>query len=96
MNYRIDVKSINPYNNCILRKIIFFQYLPISIGLVGQMGACFDRLRYWNLLISETLYNKGELLQQYLPFIVLNLVCLIWDTYDILSIIMMRTIMEIE
>ena len=45
MKYRIDVKSINPYNNCILRKIIFFQYLPISIGLVDQMGACFDRLR---------------------------------------------------
>ena len=45
MNYRIDVKSINPYNNCILRKIIFFQYLPISIGLVDQMWASFDRLR---------------------------------------------------
>ena len=45
MNYRIDVKFINPYNNCILRKIIFFQYLPISIGLVNQMGASFDRLR---------------------------------------------------
>lgn len=45
MNYRIDVKSINPYNNCILRKIIFFQYLPISIGLVDQMGVSFDRLR---------------------------------------------------
>ena len=27
------------------RSIIFFQYLPISIGLVDQMGACFDRLR---------------------------------------------------
>lgn len=45
MNYRIDVKFINPYNNCILRKIIFFQYLPIFIGLVNQMGASFDRLR---------------------------------------------------
>ena len=48
---------INPYNNCILRKIIFFQYLPTSIGLVDQMGASFEsfrgcnstyRLRYWN------------------------------------------------
>lgn len=46
MNRVIDVKLINPYNNCILRKIIFFQYLPTSIGLVDQMGACFDRLRY--------------------------------------------------
>ena len=39
------MKSINPYNNCILRKIIFFQYLPIFIALVDQMGASFDRLR---------------------------------------------------
>lgn len=46
MNRVIDVKLINPYNNCILRKIIFLQYLPTSIGLVDQMGARFDRLRY--------------------------------------------------
>ena len=55
MKYRIDVKSINPYNNCILRKIIFFQYLPIFIGLVDQMGACFDRLRcevFQNLFLN--------------------------------------------
>ena len=46
---------INPYNNCILRKIIFFQYLPTSIGLVDQMGARFDRLRcevFQNLFLS--------------------------------------------
>ena len=47
-------------------------------------------------MIYFLLYHKNKKLQQYLPFIVLNLVCLIWDTYDILSIIMMRTIMEIE
>ena len=55
MNLIIDVKSINPYNNCILRKIIFFQYLPTSIGLVDQMGARFDRLRcevFQNLFLS--------------------------------------------
>ena len=55
MKYHIDVKSRNPYNDCILRKIIFFQYLPISIGLVDQMGACFDRLRcevFQNLFLS--------------------------------------------
>ena len=55
MNYRIDVKSINPYNNCILKKIIFFQYLPISIGLVDQMGESFDHLRcevFQNLFLS--------------------------------------------
>ena len=46
MNRVIDVKLINPYNNCILGNIIFLQYLSISIGLVDQMGACFDRLRY--------------------------------------------------
>ena len=47
-------------------------------------------------MIYFLLYHKNKKLQQYLPFIVLNLVCLIWDIYDILSVIMMRTIMEIE
>ena len=46
MNLIIDVKSRNPYNDGILRRIIFFQYLPTSIGLVDQMGTRFDRLRY--------------------------------------------------
>ena len=46
MNLIIDVKSINPYNDGILRKIIFLQYLPTFIGLVDQMGTRFDRLRY--------------------------------------------------
>ena len=46
MNLIIDVKTINPYNDCILRRIIFFQYLPTSIVLVDQMGTRFDRLRY--------------------------------------------------
>ena len=46
MNLIIDVKTINPYNDGILRRIIFFQYLPTSIGLVDQMGTRFDRLRY--------------------------------------------------
>ena len=61
MNLIIDVESINPYNDCILRKIIFFQYLPISIGLVDQMGARFDRLRYevfQNLFLSPM--NTGS------------------------------------
>jgi len=56
MNRVIDVKLINPYNNCILKNIIFLQYLSISIGLVDQMGACFDRLRYevfQNLFLSS-------------------------------------------
>ena len=55
MNLIIDVKTINPYNDCILRRIIFFQYLPTSIGLVDQMGTRFDRLRYevfQNLFLS--------------------------------------------
>ena len=46
MNRVIDVKSINPYNNCILENIIFLQYLSISIGLVDQMRLCFYRLRW--------------------------------------------------
>ena len=55
MNLIIDVKPINPYNDCILRNIIFFQYLPTSIGLVDQMGTRFDRLRcevFQNLFLS--------------------------------------------
>ena len=61
MNLIIDVKPINPYNDCILRNIIFLQYLPISIGLVDQMGTRFDRLRYevfQNLFLSPM--NTGS------------------------------------
>ena len=43
---KIDVKLRNSYNNCILRKIIYHQYLPMLIGISDQMGARFDRLRY--------------------------------------------------
>ena len=62
MNRVIDVKLINPYNNCILRNIIFLQYLSVSIGLVDQMGARFDRLRcevFQNLFLSPM--NTGFL-----------------------------------
>ena len=61
MNLIVDVKPINPYNNRILRNIIFLQYLPISIGLVDQMGTRFDRLRYevfQNLFLSPM--NTGS------------------------------------
>ena len=60
MNRVIDVKLINPYNNCILGNIIFLQYLSISIGLVDQMGPCFYRLRceiFQNLILR--LMNTG-------------------------------------
>ena len=60
MNRVIDVKSINPYNNCILGNIIFLQYLSISIGLVDQMRPCFYRLRcevFQNLILR--LMNTG-------------------------------------
>ena len=60
MNRVIDVKMINPYNNCILENIIFLQYLSISIGLVDQMGLCFYRLRcevFQNLILR--LMNTG-------------------------------------
>ncbi len=33
MMTNIDVKIRNPYNNCILRKIIYHQYLPMLIGI---------------------------------------------------------------
>ena len=39
MMTNIDVKIRNPYNNCILRKIIYYQYLPMLIGISDQMGA---------------------------------------------------------
>ena len=61
MNLIVDVKPINPYNNRILRNIIFLQYLPISIGLVDQMGTRFDRLRcevFQNLFLSPM--NTGS------------------------------------
>ena len=61
MNLIIDVNPINPYNDGILRRIIFFQYLPTSIGLVDQMGTRFDRLRYevfQNLFLSPM--NTGS------------------------------------
>ena len=60
MNRVIDVKLINPYNNCILGNIIFLQYLSISIDLVDQMGPCFYRLRceiFQNLILR--LMNTG-------------------------------------
>ena len=46
MMMNIDVKIRNPYNNCILRKIICHQYLPMLIGIFDQMEAQSDRLRY--------------------------------------------------
>ena len=45
MNLIVDVKSINPYNNCDLRKIIYHQYLPMLIDILEPMGVQFDRLR---------------------------------------------------
>ena len=62
MMMNIDVKIRNPYNNCILRKIIYHQYLPMLIGISDQMGAQTDRLRYevcQNLIISPM--NTGLL-----------------------------------
>ena len=60
MNRVVDVKLINPYNNCILGNIIFLQYLSISIGLVDQMKSYFYRLRcevFQNLILR--LMNTG-------------------------------------
>ena len=62
MNLIIDVKSINPYNNCNLRKIIYHQYLPMLNGISDQMGARSDRLRcevFQNLILSPM--NTGLL-----------------------------------
>ena len=43
---KIDVKFRNPYNNCILSKIIFHQYLPKFIRTFDLMGSQTDRFRY--------------------------------------------------
>ena len=62
MMMNIDVKIRNPYNNCILRKIIYHQYLPMLIGIYDQMGAQTDRLRCeacQNLILSPM--NTGPL-----------------------------------
>ena len=45
MMINIDVKIRKPYNNCILRKIIYHQYLPMLISIFDQIGAKTDRLR---------------------------------------------------
>ena len=58
----IDVKFRNPYNNCILRKIIYHQYLPMLVGILDPLGAQTDRLRcevYQNLILSPM--NTGPL-----------------------------------
>ena len=62
MMTNIDVKIRNPYNNCILGKIIYHQYLPMLIGIFDQMGAQTDRLRCkvcQNLILSPM--NTGLL-----------------------------------
>ena len=46
MMKKIDVKFRNPYNNCILSKIIFHQYLPKFIRTFDLMGSQTDRFRY--------------------------------------------------
>ena len=62
MMMNIDVKIRNPYNNCILRKIICHQYLPMLIGIFDPLGAETDRLRCevcQNLILSPM--NTGLL-----------------------------------
>ena len=62
MMTNIDVKIRTPYNNCILRKIICHQYLPMLIGIYDLMGAQTDRLRCevcQNLILSPM--NTGLL-----------------------------------
>ena len=62
MMMNIDVKIRNPYNNCILRKIIYHQYLLMLIGIFDPMGAQSDRLRCevcQNLILSPM--NTGLL-----------------------------------
>ena len=62
MKTNIDIKIRNPYNNCILRKIIYHQYLPMLIGISDPLGAQTDRFRCevcQNLILSPI--NTGFL-----------------------------------
>ena len=62
MTRNIDVKFRNPYNNCILRKIIYHQYLSMRIDLFDLLRAQTDRLRCevcQNLILSPM--NTGVL-----------------------------------
>ena len=62
MMTNIDVKIRNPYNNCILRKIIYHQYLPMLIDILDPLGTKTDRLRCevcQNLILSPM--NTGPL-----------------------------------
>ena len=55
MSLIIDAKSINPYNNYNLRKIIYHKYLPMLIDILEPMGAQSDCLRSevcQNLILS--------------------------------------------
>ena len=62
MMINIDAKIRNPYNNYILRKIIYHQYLPMIICIFDPLGAKTDRLRCevcQNLILSPM--NTGLL-----------------------------------
>ena len=62
MMMNIDVKIRNPYNSCILRKIIYHQYLPMLTGISDPLGPQTDRLRCevcQNLILSPM--NTGPL-----------------------------------
>ena len=67
--------------------VVFVEFCTVATALTvyGIETSLYFYVQRWN-----------RQLQQHLPFIVLNLVCLIWDTYDILSVIMMFSIMEIQ
>ena len=62
MNQNVDVKSRNSYNYCNLRKIIYYQYLSMLIGIFDSLGAQTDHLRWevcQNLILSPI--NTGLL-----------------------------------
>ena len=83
ISLHIDVKLENPYNYCNLRKIIFYQYLPRFVGIMNQMGARFDRLRYWNYSSFFFRDFSCRRLQQCLPFTVLKLYITIEHTHTV-------------
>lgn len=52
----IDGKFKKPYNNCNLRKTIYYQYLPMFTSIFNLRGAQTDRFRYevfQNLFLSS-------------------------------------------
>ena len=97
MMMNIDVKIRNPYNNCILRKIIYHQYLPMLIGISDQMGAQTDRLRCevcQNLILSPM--NTGFLRPAVATVLTVHGIETIFCQYNRLQNLLVATVLTVH